>query len=173
MKSQLWSEEVCDTRGLPRPFFILPKEFLEAEQKLGNKSKYPFKRIPIPWQSMPIFGKVMQTKLTKDAKGKLGLINAHEQQVHSNNLCGYCGVVIKNNEKCIRWTSVKGINGFRVMSDHLPMHKTCMKQARVYCPHMQTTEDFEFEIGYFQDLKNNAEKDVIAILQLPFNQANL
>ena len=163
MKPQLWSEEVCDTRGLPRPFFILPKEFLEAEQKLGNKSKYPFKRIPIPWQSVPIFGRKDIPSISNPKPGNLGLILNREVRVYDESLCGYCGVKFKDEDLCIRWTSIKGLQGMHIQSDHLPMHEKCMRQGRVFCPFMQTTEDYEFEKGTYKDLRVNAEPDMQAI----------
>ena len=163
MKPQLWSEEVCDTRGLPRPFFILPKEFLEAEQKLGNKSKYPFKRIPIPWQSVPIFGRKDIPSISNPKPGNLGLILNREVRVYDEGLCGYCGVKFKDEDLCIRWTSIKGLQGMHIQSDHLPMHEKCMRQGRVFCPFMQTTEDYEFEKGTYKDLRVNAEPDMQAI----------
>jgi hypothetical protein len=161
-KRQEWTEESSNVVGLPRPYYDLSDKFLNT----GSNSKiFKHKRLPIPWQSVPIFGREDIPSLSNPNPSNLGLILEREKRVYEEGLCGYCGVKFEDNEPCVRWTSIKGIRGIQIRSDHLPMHKACMIQGRKFCPFMQATEDFEFEQGTYRQLRVNAEPDMQVIPQ--------
>jgi hypothetical protein len=161
-KRQEWTDESSAHIGLPRPYYDLSEEFLSRG---NNKTTFKHKRLPIPWQSVPVFGRKDVSSLSNPNPSNLGLIIDREKKVYEEGLCGYCGVKFSDDEQCIRWTSVKGIRGIQIRSDHLPMHEPCMVQGRTFCPFMQTTEDFEFERGTYKQLRLNAEPDMQAISQ--------
>jgi hypothetical protein len=161
-KSVLWTEESSVIKGLPRPHYYLPEKFLNRDD---HRKIFKHKKFPIPWQSVPVFDREDLPSICNPNPGDLGLIVDREAQVYTDNLCGFCGVKFLDTDTCIRWTSIKGMHGVRIRSDHLPLHEKCMKQARTFCPFMQNTEDFEFERGTYKDLKLNAEPDIQAISQ--------
>ena len=142
-----WQENDVDTVGLPRPWAT-------------SKRKDLAKKFPIPWQSEDRF----------DSLGHLGLNQNNENMVYKKDLCSYCGIEIKNNETVIRWTKapleLTTIEGPKVFSDFHPLHLECMKQARIFCPHMRKLQDSEFEIGKYKKLKENAINDVIKSKEL-------
>lgn len=134
--------------GLPRPLIELDDHFLE------NYSEGLHKKLPVPWQSNPIFNE----------KGNIfSVIEENEKRVFPEGLCGYCSIKFQDDEQCVRWISDDSPaipndgQGPRVMSDTHPMHLECMKQARVYCPHMRARPESEFEYGIFRDLQKSAE----------------
>lgn len=135
-----WSQETKKTIGLPRPF---------AKYKKGvGRFNLPLKT-PIPWQSEPDL-----------SMGGIRLIKENEEKVYAGNLCAYCGVDFLKNEKVIRWTTLDkplSKDGDRVFSDLHPFHLECMRQARIFCPHMKTTTDDEFELGTFEELRARAD----------------
>lgn len=138
-----WSTAVKDFIGLPRPYAVYGKE---------NNPLNLAAKTPIPWQSIP----------RKDGNG-INLLQRHEDSVYEENLCAYCGVVFLPDEEAVRWTTVdKPLNqyGPRVYSDIHPFHIECMKQARIFCPHMKKTEDQEFETGAYKKLRQNADKQL-------------
>ena len=142
-----WQKKDVDTVGLPRPWAIPKRNDLA-------------KKVPIPWQSEDCF----------DSLGHLGLNQNNENLVYKKNLCSYCGIEIKNNKTAIRWTKapleLTTIEGPKVFSDFHPLHLECMKQARIFCPHMRKLQDSEFEIGKYTKLKENAINDVIKSKEL-------
>jgi hypothetical protein len=144
-----WSVEIKDTTGLPRPHYVVPKEFYD-------KKNFPFKStskfflhpvVPIPWQSFPIF----------NDKSKLGLIEKNESVVYLKSLCPYCGVKIEDKEICIIWKDKKipTLEGPRIWSDYHPFHIECMKQGRKYCPFMRSIKNNQFETGEYKKLKDS------------------
>lgn len=138
--SWLWKEEDLNTIGLPRPFAIPNRKDLA-------------KKVPIPWQSEDRF----------ESKGHLGLNQINEDLVFKNGLCSYCGIKINNDEITQRWITapveLTTHDGPKVFSDFHPLHIECMKQARIFCPHMRKLNDQDFEEGKFIDLKTNALLD--------------
>ena len=140
-----WSEDNEELSGLPRPY-----------AKFGNGLPNPFNfppKTPIPWQSMPNL-----------AMGILGLNIENEKKVWKESLCPYCGLGFEPEETSIRWTTIDKpitLDGSRVFSDLHPLHMECMRQARIFCPHMKTTKDTEFEIGPFNRLKEAAKQQLL------------
>jgi hypothetical protein len=136
-----WKEEDVDTIGLPRPFAF------------PNRAGMA-KKVPIPWQSEDRF----------QSLGHLGLNLKNEDVVYEKDLCPYCGIKIENTETVTRWKTadLSLINRDHrwVYSDLHPFHLECMKQGRIFCPHMRGLEDKDFEIGLYEELKSNAIKDV-------------
>ena len=136
-----WSTAVKDFVGLPRPYAKY-KEVVGSPIKLSSKT-------PIPWQSIP-----------NVQDNNIRLFQRHEDSVYRNNLCPYCGVAFLQDEEVIRWTTIdKPLTrtGQRVFSDVHPFHKECMRQSRIFCPHMRNTKDNEFELGPFSILRNHAD----------------
>jgi hypothetical protein len=132
-----WDESSLNFIGLPRPFALPQRKDLA-------------KRVPIPWQSEDRFEEV----------GHLRLNVENEFIVYQNSLCSYCGVKINDSEIVIRWftanlNTIHGISS-TVYSDIHPLHMECMKQARIFCPHMRKLEDKDFETGPYFKLKENA-----------------
>jgi hypothetical protein len=149
INSEKWSEYNKDTTGVPRPFYILSNFFLKnAPFKIAKK-------IPVPWQSLPIFNDETLTVFN--------VIEKNESLVISDGRCGYCGIKFKDFDSCSRWTiergtpSIDGKKGPNVFSDNYPLHKECMRQARIFCPFMKLRNDTEFEFGTFLELKKHAE----------------
>ena len=142
-----WQENDVETVGLPRPWAT-------------SKRKDLAKKFPIPWQSEDRF----------DSLGHLGLNQKNEDLVYEKDLCSYCGIEIKNNEITIRWISAPvGLTtreGPKVFSDFHPLHLECMKQARIFCPHMRKLQDLDFETGEYKELKQNAVNDIIKSKEL-------
>jgi hypothetical protein len=142
-----WEENDVNKVGLPRPWAT-------------SKRKDLAKKFPIPWQSEDRF----------DSLGHLGLNQKNEDIVYEKDLCSYCGIKIKNDEITIRWINAPLASTFkegpRVFSDFHPLHLECMKQARIFCPHMRKLQDSDFEIGKFKKLKQNAINDVIKSREL-------
>lgn len=136
----IWSKETHSIRGLPRPYYVVPKNKRKTQQGVLAK------RIPIPWQTIPLFH-IPNTQLKVDLE--------HEEEVYTQNVCGYCGLGFLEEELCVIWVTYQDnfaqkIN--RVYSDHFPFHVECMRQTRLFCPHMQQTNDSEYEIGPFKEL---------------------
>lgn len=166
--SEEWSITNSNKTGLPRPFFITPKKFykkIKKDHNIKNFSStdllnlkndfYLHPKIPIPWQSKPIFSEDWTV---------FNVISENEKKVFKEKLCGYCGIKLENNEQYIRWKPIFTIeetndeNGPRVFSDGHPMHIECMNQARIFCPYMRLRQDDEFEYGTYDTLIKNAEK---------------
>jgi hypothetical protein len=135
-----WDESSLNFVGLPRPFAIPNRKDLA-------------KKVPIPWQSEDRF----------KSMGHLGLNQINEDLIFKNNLCGYCGIKIEDDEITHRWITapveLTTHNGPKVFSDFHPLHIECMKQARIFCPHMRKLNDQDFEEGKFKNLKTNALLD--------------
>ena len=53
-------------------------------------------------------------------------------------------------------------NGDRVFSDIHPFHLECMKQGRIFCPHMKETKDEEFEVGTFKELRDKVDAFILS-----------
>lgn len=159
--SHEWTEEDINTTGLPRPFKKFDKKYYK---KLYSKVKLA-KKIPIPWQSKPVFNNL-------DDVVVFNVIIDNEKRVIEESLCGYCGIKIRNNEYCVRWNpeDISYLNDIdditfandghspidRVSSDYYPLHIECMKQARIFCPFMKNVLEKNFEYGSFDILKNNS-----------------
>jgi hypothetical protein len=135
----LWSNNLSKHKGLPRPEWYGNKKFYFKD----GKRLLP-KKFPVPYQSMPG---------DEDFVLKLNIEN--EKEVFSNDLCGFCGIKIEEEDLSIRWmvekTEIKEKRDL-VPSDFCPQHLECMKQARTYCPFMKTLKDYDFEI---KKQKNN------------------
>ena len=142
-----WQKKDIDTVGLPRPWAIPKRNDLA-------------KKVPIPWQSEDWF----------ESNGHLGLNENNEDLVYINDLCPYCGIKINNDETVIRWYTCDLIlvnkNDRWVYSDLHPFHIECMKQGRIFCPHMRELKDIDFETGSYKELKQNAINDVIKSKEL-------
>lgn len=140
MFKQLWTEVTFTFKGLPRPFAI-PNSTARSRIK-GVLAK----KVPIPWQS---FSRLHEGRA-------LGVIKKHEAEVWNNNVCAYCGLNFKDKELAIIWTAYPDKNKFieqtRVFSDYLPFHIQCMKETRIFCPHMKLTKNDEFKIGTYEDV---------------------
>ena len=152
LDSLKWSIDLKNYVGLPRPHVQLNEnqrlQLLEPKLKLKTKI-YLHKRIPVPWQSMPVF----------ESGQPFNLNIENERRVYPEGLCGYCGVKLKDEENCSRWTIFDPRQsdsvGPRVFSDTHPLHMECMKQARVFCPFMRQRENSEFEYGTYKELRQN------------------
>ena len=144
---------------MPRPFAVPPKNF-QANPSHSLKLKngfYLHPKIPVPWQSKPVW---------TDMGGVFNVIEEHEQIIYEKNLCGYCGIQIKNDEECLRWIGddseyiPNDKQGPRVFSDTHPLHIECMKQAKIFCPYMRERPSEEFETGPFNILKQHANNNI-------------
>jgi hypothetical protein len=143
-----WSEQVKNMTGLPRPFV----KYGKGTNRPTIKNKLA-RKTPFPWQSKPI-----------PFTDGIQLIPENEQRVYAEKLCAYCGVQFNPKEECVIWTTkdkpvVK--HGRRVYSDYHPFHLECMRQARIFCPHMRTTEDKEFQTGIYEELRIEAIKRIL------------
>ena len=142
-----WQESDVHTTGLPRPFATPTRKDLA-------------KKVPIPWQSEDRF----------QSLGHLGLNEKNEDLVYENNLCPYCGIKINNEEVVVRRYTCNLIlvnkNDRWVYSDLHPFHINCMKEGRIFCPHMRGLQDSDFETGTYKKLKQNAINDVIKSKEL-------
>jgi hypothetical protein len=147
--SKKWSKSNNTLIGLPRPFYIVSDFFIK---KVSFRIA---KKIPVPWQSLPIFN--------EDTLVVFNVIEENESLVVSDGRCGYCGIKFDDYDSCSRWTIERGtpsLDGKRspnVFSDNYPLHKECMRQARIFCPFMKLRNDTEFEFGTFLELKKHAE----------------
>jgi hypothetical protein len=144
--SHKWQPTDVNTTGLPRPY---------ANTKYLNKYKPGLAKIvPIPWQSEDLF----------NSRGHLGLNKENEGKIYKEDLCGYCGLKINDSETTTRWVSANldFIKEKRkvVKSDIHPFHTECMKEARIFCPHMKFLLDEDFEVGLYKNLKLNAINDL-------------
>ena len=139
-----WTEKDKDTSGLPRPFKRISKAYKEKVI-----DKFTIARIvPIPWQSIPVF--------SEETGQPLSVNRENEKNLFLQNKCPYCGIEFSDKEKCIRWmipSKVKRETNALVNSDSFAFHFECMRQARIFCPHMKKTENSEFETGIFVDLR--------------------
>jgi hypothetical protein len=132
----IWSEELTNFVGLPRPYF-----FSQEKNWFKDGKKYIYKKFPVPFQSKP-----------GDENSVIKLNIKNEKKAVEEGLCSFCGIKIKNKELSIRWAIenqdfVKNKTRDWVPSDFHPLHIECMKQARVYCPFMRTLPDEEFKIA--------------------------
>jgi len=132
--SEEWSLKNIKKTGLPRPFYIVPKNYY-----FKNNKRYLAKKIPIPYQSTP----------GENEPIRLNIEN--EEYVVSNDLCSYCGLDIDKNSDSVRWMiekekDVENNSRDFVPSDFRPFHIECMRQARIYCPFMRTLDDSSFDI---------------------------
>ncbi len=139
-----WNEDTKNKLGTPRPFFNVPSNFYKKNNKF-----YLHKRVPIPWQSRPVFKE----------NEMLNIIHENEDIVFQQNLCPYCGKAFLPEDIVVRWTASKEIptkNGPSVASDSHPFHIDCMKQGRVFCPFMREVPESDFEYGPYAELKFNS-----------------
>lgn len=148
-KNLKWEQKHIDYKGTPRPYLDVPKDLQYRDGVF-----FLHERVPIPWQSEPKLYK-------KPDFGFLGVIVDNEKSVYDKGLCAFCGIAIDPNEEVIRWTTYLGIpnnDGPNVFSDNYPFHINCMKQGRIFCPFMRTTQSSEFEYGLYKDLKEKADR---------------
>lgn len=144
--SEKWSKFNKDIIGIPRPFYIVNNFFIK------NVLFKIAKKIPVPWQSLPVFD--------NEKTIAFNVIEKNERLVISDGICGYCGIKFNDDDDCLRWTIEKGTpteKGPNVFSDNYPLHKECMRQARIFCPFMKLRNKTEFEFGTFLELKKHAE----------------
>lgn len=145
---EIWTKHNATYRGLPRPYSAthdLIKIILAVKNlKIANK-------VPIPWQSFSRF----------DQNYSLGIIAEHEAEVVEKGTCAYCGLGFEKNDECTIWINYPEKSPAklkaRVFSDHFPFHLECMRETRVFCPHMQTTQDEEFKVGLYENLLQEAK----------------
>lgn len=137
----LWSKATASVRGTPRPYANVPKETIK---RLHTGLKIA-RKVPIPYQSESNF-----------SSGLLLLNPDREKEVIEKGLCAYCGLGFLDDELCTIWITYPEERLFtettRVFSDHFPFHVECMKETRIFCPHMNRAHDFEFKIGPYKDL---------------------
>lgn len=148
-RAKIWSEDTKNSKGLPRPIYAIDPNFI---LRFNNKLK---NRIPVPWQSRPVFNEVGVV---------FNVIEENEKRVVSHNVCGYCSLTFTKSEQCIRWIGdelnevpINSSQGPRLFSDISPLHIKCMKQARFFCPYLNSRPDSEFEFGTYSKLKNNLD----------------
>jgi hypothetical protein len=145
-KILIWTKSFKSYSGFPRTWIEVPDSF---KKTIENKFKIA-KLIPVPWQSLPVF----------DNGIIFNVIEENEDIIYKNNLCGYCGVKILDDQKCVRWKSedIKPKKqSIRILSDTHPMHLECMRQTRIFCPRMKKTKDDEYEYGTYIELRKNAD----------------
>ena len=151
--SHKWEEEDKEFLGLPRPHKVLTDSYIK---KVKNRFLIN-KKVPIPWQSKPIFD--------ENSGLALNVIKKNEFKVFKESLCAYCGIKINNDEFCTRWTvsdmdnfiiDDKG-DGIRVLSDFHPFHIKCMNETRIFCPFMKKLKENDFQYGEFKQLQKNAK----------------
>ena len=146
-----WQESDVNTIGLPRPFAKPTRKDLA-------------KKVPIPWQSEDRF----------ESLNHLGLNLKNEDMVYIEELCPYCGIKINNKEIVTRWFTCELALVNRdhrwVYSDLHPFHIDCMKEGRIFCPHMRKLNDKDFETGTYKELKQNAVNDVIKSKELRYEK---
>ena len=146
-----WNEQNKNIRGLPRPFGKVSREF---KNKVIDRYHIP-KIIPVPWQSIPIFD--IETLVP------LNVNKTNESLIFIENRCAYCGASFIGDESCIRWkipSDMKKETNSLVKSDSHPFHFECMKQARMFCPHMKKTKDSEFETGKYSELREKCMQEL-------------
>lgn len=146
--SHEWTEKDKNFKGLPRPFKNFDKNIYK------NIKSTLAKKIPIPWQSEPVFEDFNNISV-------FSVILKNESMVYLKSLCSYCGIKINKNEICVRWNASdlkipKEINE-RVKSDYHPLHLECMKQARIFCPFMKKINEEEFVYGPYEKLKKESK----------------
>lgn len=145
----IWTPLNQGLKGLPRPYSNVMKVSRERVEKAGKKIS---NKVPIPWQSLSRF----------NLGRSLGVIQEHEQEVITQGLCAYCGLGFLNEETAIIWVVYPNKDTFkvggRVFSDHFPFHIECMKETRLFCPHMKITKDNEFIKGPYPELLKIAQE---------------
>ena len=145
--AHMCQEKDVNTVVLPRPFATPTRKDLS-------------KKVPIPWQSEDRF----------ESLSHLGLNLKNEDRVYIEELCPYCGIKINNEEIVTRWftceLSLVNRDHRWVYSDLHPFHIDCMKEGRIFCPHMRGLQDLDFETGTYKKLKQNAIRDVIKSKEL-------
>jgi hypothetical protein len=141
-----WLKRFKDYVGFERPSISLPKNFIQVS-KYGKL----LKKFPIPWQSVPVLS----------PNGTVfNVIEENEQLTFLEERCPYCGLAFNSLDAVSRWTKESEnptLNGSNIISDNLPLHKKCMKKARVFCPFMRTVDESEFEYGDYKNIKPNAD----------------
>ena len=155
-KKKLWNKENSYIRGIPRPFFSIPKSLQFKEKLDGAKIRYLAAMVPVPWQSIPVFKDELLLKLEIE----------NEKEAVQNELCGYCGLGFQDEEDSVLWTSQKkkpthdGLKSPLVYTDFYPLHPACMKDARTFCPFMRELADSDFVFGKYKDLYRIAKDNL-------------
>lgn len=144
-----WSNKTKDFEGLPRPYFNTDNTY-----RYKDNLFYLHPKIPVPWQSQPIFN---------EFKTIFNVLENNEKKVYIENKCSFCGISFNDEEVCIRWVGTESefmpndFQGPRVFSDTHPLHDECMRQARIFCPYMRSRPEKEFEVGPYKFLRKNAD----------------
>ena len=140
-----WSEELRDTTGLPRPS-VSTTPF---EQRIFDVKK----RIPIPWATSPTYseyGEADQNLPFPDS--------SKQQEAIEKGLCPMCGEGFEKGEIAQRWTrkTNEGIERSGGAADNYPLHQECMRQARIFCPHLKSELEERFETAPHKELRLRA-----------------
>ena len=129
--AEKWTPENDRKIGLPRPFLY---------NQTGE-----FKRTPVPYSHTV---EEAESEHPYDIYLPTGEIPEHR--------CMWCGEKFEQNEPTERW---KGSTfGTGVDSQLFPMHPKCMRQLKIFCPHVRSEPDEAFESGPYIELRKNAEE---------------
>ena len=149
-----WTPETAEKKGLPRPISIMydrnnPPTNDSSSDDYDDRNKIIWKgwlkpRVPIPWASEGGEGAFPRPDEVRDP------------QAIREHLCPMCGEGFKPGEQSIRWKTNEEHTG---ESDTYPMHEKCMRQVRIFCPHMQDRDENEFERGPYEKLRSNADSE--------------
>ena len=154
----LWSEEVSNTLGLPRPYWLPDSKFYYK-----NGKKLLDKKVPMPYQSKP----------GTEINAPIQLNIEKEKMVVEKDLCAFCGIKINNDENSIRWVIEKldlSPEKDLVPSDFHPFHIRCMIQARKFCPFLRTLKDENFEISLQKNNLKSAKENFEKYYRIPWDQ---
>jgi len=143
-----WSEELRDVTGLPRPSV----RTTPYEQEFFNVRK----RVPIPWATSPQhaeYGEADQNLPFPDSE--------KQQRAITEGVCPNCGEGFEKGEAAQRWIrkTKKGIEPSGGKADNYPLHTECMRQARIFCPHLVNSPEERFESGPHEKLRVNAMQE--------------
>ena len=140
-----WSRETRTDLGLPRPFVNIKPEHRRRGLRGVLRAK-----VPIPWSTNPERGPAGADDNTPLP------VRSREKDAIKNLKCSMCGIPFDPLESAIRWKSTGPTVG---ETDNQPFHEACMRQTRIFCPHMQNKDDSEFEKGPANILAANAQRD--------------
>jgi hypothetical protein len=129
--AEKWTSENDRKVGLPRPFLY---------DQTGE-----FKRTPVPYSHTVD----SSDKQPYDYYSPVGEIPEHK--------CMWCGEKFEQNEQTERWKG--GSSGTGSDSQLFPMHPKCMRQLKIFCPHVRMQSDEAFESGPYSELRKNAEEE--------------
>jgi len=85
----------------------------------------------------------------------------HGEKAIAEHRCVFCGVPFKRNETVTRFTdSSPNVNSLQP-AEYFPMHEKCMSTTRRFCPGLYNHPDEHFETGPYEQLRANAERQVL------------